>query len=187
MAPDHTTMNHATKPGLPEPPLVGEVSPPQRVNGGPRHRSASHHGNGALTVKQEKFAQACTFGGLNHSDAYRHAYNTSNMAPSTVWRKAHQVGSNGKVRARIGELARDMVAIDLHDATAMHQRVLNGLLHEATTAASDSARVQAWIALGRMFDISPPPRLVGDAQSLRLELVKRLDALLPHKDKPSDN
>jgi hypothetical protein len=67
-----------------------------------------------------------------------------------------------------------MAAVNLHDAAAMHQRVLNGLLHEATTARSDSARVQAWTAIGRMYGITPPSKPVADLASLKLELVRKL-------------
>jgi hypothetical protein len=80
-----------------------------------------------------------------------------------------------------------MAAADLHDAEKMRRFVLQGLMREAAHAETPSARVAALVALGKMFDITPPPRLAGDAQSLRLELVKRLRALLPDKDKPSDN
>jgi hypothetical protein len=162
-----------------EPSPIGEVSTPTRTNGERHRRSAAIYGGGVLTEKQERFAQAVTFGRLNHSQAYRDTYNASKMRPSTIWVKAAEVAANGKVKGRIQELAREMAARDLHDAAAMRDRVLKGLLREAEHAASASARVAAWVALGKMFDITPPPKLVGDAQSLRSELEARLRALLP--------
>jgi len=172
-----------TKPDLPEPPLVGEVTPPRSI-GGRQYRSASCHGNGTLTTKQEAFCQGVVFGGLSNADAYRGAYNASKMRPSTIWVKAAEVAANGKVAVRIGELAREMAAVNSHDAAALHQRVLNGLLHEATSARSDSARVQAWIAIGRMYGITPPSKPVADAASLKLELVRKLNEYFG-ADKPS--
>jgi len=176
-------MSDTTKPDLPEPPLVGEVTPPRSI-GGRQYRSASCHGNGTLTTKQEAFCQGVVFGGLSNADAYRGAYNASKMRPSTIWVKAAEVAANGKVAVRIGELAREMAAVNSHDAAALHQRVLNGLLHEATSARSDSARVQAWIAIGRMYGITPPSKPVADLASLKLELVRKLNEYFG-ADKPS--
>ena len=61
-----------------------------------------------LTGKQEGFAQVIV-DGLNQSDAYRHAYEAGNMKPETIWVKASELVSDGKVGARIQEL-RDQIA-----------------------------------------------------------------------------
>jgi hypothetical protein len=179
-------MSDTTKPDLPEPPLVGEVTPPRSI-GGRQYRSASCHGNGTLITKQEAFCQGVVFGGLSNADAYRGAYNASKMRPSTIWVKAAEVAANGKVAVRIGELAREMAAVNLHDAAAMRDRVLKGLLREAEHAETASARVQAWVALGKMFDIAPPPRLVADPKSLRIELEKKLRAYFGMDKPTADN
>lgn len=56
-----------------------------------------------LTDRQEKFCkrfiECC-----NASEAYRHAYNTENMKPSTVWKKASDLKKRSLVRTRIQEL-----------------------------------------------------------------------------------
>lgn len=57
-----------------------------------------------LTLKQENASQAFIENGGNKSASYRAAYNTQNMADNTVYRKAHELFSNGKVTARIKEL-----------------------------------------------------------------------------------
>ena len=61
-----------------------------------------------LTAKQESFAQAIV-DGLNQSDAYRHAYETGNMKPETVWNNAYMLMQDSEVSARIQAL-RDQVA-----------------------------------------------------------------------------
>jgi phage terminase small subunit len=56
-----------------------------------------------LTPKQERFAQEYIKTG-NASQAYRIAYDTENMKPATINRKAAELTDNGKIAARIGEL-----------------------------------------------------------------------------------
>ena len=57
----------------------------------------------ALTIKQEKFCTVYIETG-NASEAYRQAYNSSNMKNETINRKAHEVLENGNVTARLDEL-----------------------------------------------------------------------------------
>lgn len=63
-----------------------------------------------LTPKQEQFAQAIALEGMNKSDAYRSAYDTSRMTDKTVNEKASLLASNDKVRARIKELSEQAVS-----------------------------------------------------------------------------
>ncbi len=63
-----------------------------------------------LTPKQDKFAQAIALEGMNKSDAYRSAYDTSRMTDKTVNEKASLLASNDKVRARIKELTEQAVS-----------------------------------------------------------------------------
>lgn len=57
-----------------------------------------------LTVKQEAAAQAYIENGGNRSEAYRDVYNAENMKPETIWVKASELFSNGKVAVRVLEL-----------------------------------------------------------------------------------
>lgn len=62
-----------------------------------------------MTPKQEKFAQLYVELG-SAADAYRGAYDASNMKPDTVYRRAHDLLEHGKIKARIEtirEAARD--------------------------------------------------------------------------------
>lgn len=60
-----------------------------------------------LTVKQEKFCQEYIKSG-NKTEAYRLAYSTKNMKPSTVNRKAFELFTDGKVTARIQQLEEEI-------------------------------------------------------------------------------
>lgn len=56
-----------------------------------------------LTIKQEKFCNRYIECG-DASEAYRFAYNTENMKPESVHRKAKELIDNVKVSARVKEL-----------------------------------------------------------------------------------
>lgn len=56
-----------------------------------------------LTIKQEAFCQAYIEQGCA-SSAYRHAYSTARMQPTTVNRRAKEMLDNGKIAARVNEL-----------------------------------------------------------------------------------
>jgi len=53
-----------------------------------------------LTPKQEKFCQEYVKTG-NKSEAYRRAYSTKNMKPETVNRRAFELHEDGKIKARL--------------------------------------------------------------------------------------
>ena len=57
-----------------------------------------------LTEKQEKFCQYYLDTDGNASEAYRMAYDTSNMQPNTVWNSASLLMDNPKVTQRINEI-----------------------------------------------------------------------------------
>lgn len=67
-----------------------------------------------MTPKQDVFCRAYVETG-NASEAYRRAYNTDDMKPSTVNRKAVELLENGKITARLDELQR--VAQKRHEIT----------------------------------------------------------------------
>lgn len=56
-----------------------------------------------LTPKQELFAQA-VFAGKSHSDAYRHAYDTSGMTEKSIHEEGSRTANHLKVASRIAEL-----------------------------------------------------------------------------------
>ncbi|KAA6316689.1 hypothetical protein EZS27_033036 [termite gut metagenome] len=62
-----------------------------------------------LTIKQEDFCNYYIETG-NASEAYRRAYDCSNMTDKTVWEKASELLDNGKVTARVNELQNELKA-----------------------------------------------------------------------------
>lgn len=64
---------------------------------------SNNHGR-RLTEKQEKFCQSYIDTDGNASEAYRMAYDTSNMKRESVWTNASQLLSNTKVAQRIDEI-----------------------------------------------------------------------------------
>jgi len=56
-----------------------------------------------LTAKQESACLKYLECG-DKSEAYRHAYNTSNMKPETINRNAHALFKNNKIATRVAEL-----------------------------------------------------------------------------------
>lgn len=57
-----------------------------------------------LTEKQERFCQFYLDTDGNASEAYRMAYDASNMQPETIWSNASRLMDNSKVEARIDEI-----------------------------------------------------------------------------------
>lgn len=62
-----------------------------------------------LTAKQEAFAQAVA-SGMTQADAYRSAYDAENMGDDTIYVKASELMSDGKVSVRVSEL-KEAIAI----------------------------------------------------------------------------
>lgn len=84
-----------------------------------------------LTPKQEKFCLVYLKTG-NASEAYRQAYDTSNMKPESVNRKAKDVLDNVKITSRLVELNETAVT----DAVMTRQEALERLTNFARTDLS---------------------------------------------------
>lgn len=91
-----------------------------------------------LTVKQEAFCHAYIENGGNASEAYRTAYDAGDMADSTIWVKASELLSNGKVAVRVKEL-REAIA-EAHKLTVAD---LLKELEQARIAALTAETVQS--------------------------------------------
>ena len=94
-----------------------------------------------LTAKQEAFCLAYIETG-NASEAYRMAYDASNMKPETVNRKAAELMNNGKITARVDELRKPIM--QRHNVT-MDSLVLE--LEEARQAALSAETPQSSAAV----------------------------------------
>lgn len=64
-------------------------------------------GNNRITIKQERFLNIYLETG-NASEAYRQAYSCGNMKDATITRKAFDLLHNGKIRAIMGEIQREL-------------------------------------------------------------------------------
>lgn len=62
----------------------------------------------ALTAKQEAFCRAIV-SGLSQADAYRTAYNATNMKAPTVQKRASELMANGEVTGRVQALRAPVV------------------------------------------------------------------------------
>lgn len=82
-----------------------------------------------LTEKQEKFCQYYLDTEGNASEAYRMAYDTSNMKPETVWSNASRLLDDSKVAARISEIRAERAA-----ATQIERKKVEQVLMDIVTA-----------------------------------------------------
>jgi phage terminase small subunit len=57
----------------------------------------------AITQKQENFCLAY-IQNSNAAESYKQCYNTENMKPESIYRKATELMANGTIKARINEL-----------------------------------------------------------------------------------
>ena len=105
-----------------------------------------------LTPKQERFARAYVEGG-KASEAYRVAYDAGNMKPATVWTEASLLLGNPKVAARVERLNAEIEEKNRLNADRLREIVRTGLLNEAQTAESASARIAAFKLLGELTDV----------------------------------
>ena len=102
-----------------------------------------------LTPKQEAFAQAVA-GGMSQSDAYRKAYNASNMSDQSVWVQASEVLANHKVSVRVAELTAQTRKNSEEKALWTREMSVKVLANIAVRGAKDSDRVRATRELNGM-------------------------------------
>ena len=82
-----------------------------------------------LTQTQEKFCQYYLDTDGNASEAYRMAYDTSNMQPDTVWSTASRLLDNCKVAARISEIRAERAA-----SSVVERKQVESVLMDIITA-----------------------------------------------------
>lgn len=76
-----------------------------------------------LTAKQEQFAQAIALENMAQADAYRSAYDTSNMGEDTIYVKASNLAAQDKVRIRIAELRDKAMTPKVMSAQARREKL----------------------------------------------------------------
>ena len=146
-----------------------------------------------LTPKQQHFCRAVVAPGSTLSDAYREAYNTSKMKPSTVNREAHALMSDPKITARVGALQRAADRTFIASSLSDRERVLTKLraiVDKTEGGPAVTAQLRAAELLGKSVGLfkditiqeKEEPRSADD---IRAELEERLTAMgrIPDPDK----
>jgi hypothetical protein len=134
-----------------------------------------------LTAKQEAFAQEVAKGSTL-ADAYRSAYNTEKMKPSSIWNNASQLMNRTQVAHRVEAIQQAMEQSSLHDSARLKRLVLERLHVEATNEDnSDASRVRSLELLGKtvaMFsDRVEQVESSRSASEIEQELLNRLAEL----------
>lgn len=76
-----------------------------------------------LTPKQEKFAKAIAYEGMNNTDAYKSAYSVKNMSDNAVYVEACNLAQNPKVALRVKELAKELDSPRIMSATQRREKL----------------------------------------------------------------
>ena len=132
-----------------------------------------------LTAKQMKFVAEVSEGG-SQSNAYRKAYDTSQMAPKTIWEEASRLRRHPKVAARIEELEAEKEARRRMQALSREDRVLQELEKIAFGDAPASGRLKALELLGKHVGLFKPkevPVVERSVEDISNQLKRRLEDL----------
>jgi len=133
-----------------------------------------------LTAKQMKFVAEVSEGG-SQSNAYRKAYDTSQMAPKTIWEEASRLRRHPKVAARIEELEAEKEARRRMQALSREDRVLQELEKIAFGDGPASGRLNALELLGKHVGLFKPkevPLVERSVEDISNQLQRRLENLL---------
>jgi len=131
-----------------------------------------------LTGKQEKFCQGVV-SGLNASDAFRTAYDTSKRKPTTVNRGAKTLMDNSKIRARINALAAPI----LKECGLTIQGVLDNIMRLSSKAEEEGRYGEALKGqelLGKHLKMFTDQMLVGGSGPIEIvvEFIKPGDRIV---------
>ena len=124
-----------------------------------------------MTHKQEKFAQAI-IDGCGQSEAYKLAYETSNMLPATIHNSAYKLMQHDEIAARISE-AREAVATGL-----MATRIWTAekLVEEAEANLTGARDDHAWAPANKAVEIIA--RLTGNLEPAEREEIPRITTVV---------
>ena len=133
-----------------------------------------------LTAKQTKFINEVSEGS-SQSSAYRKAYDTSRMAPKTVWEESSRLRKHPKVSARIVELEAEKEARQRVQALSREDRILNELEDIAFGSTNAMARLRALELLGKTVGLFKPkevPEQTRTAYEIKSAIELKLAALI---------
>ena len=101
-----------------------------------------------ITSRQDRFAENLN-NGYNKSDAYRAAYNASEMSDKTIWEASSRLSKNPKVVARLDQLSAEIEQVNRMFTLSYEDRIINKLWHIAEHSKSGRVRVKALELIGR--------------------------------------
>lgn len=150
-------------------------------NKGRKIRSGKAGTPGPLTEKQEHFARLLSEGATN-ADAYRAAYDCSNMVPNTVYCESSKLAANPKVTARLGELLSQKKARNGMLSEKQGDRVWRNVWRLAEGDNVPPSVQQAALALaakmaGMLTDKVEIENKSADSKTIEAELLERLQRL----------
>ena len=138
-----------------------------------------------LTVKQEAFAQGLA-SGLSNADAYRAAYDASNMKDNTIHAEASRLSASPTISARVREIL-DGKAIKnsmfLDRQREKHSDRIWRRIWELVDAHDTPPAVKASLlslgakAAGMLTDQVKMETITTDSKSIESELLERLQKL----------
>jgi len=117
-----------------------------------------------LTAKQEAFCQAIA-NGSGQADAYRTSYDASGMKDNTIYVRASELMTNGKVKVRIAEIRATVAEVQLWTRTDS----VKGLM-AAFDIAKDAASPQGMTAAVKELNV-----MHGFNEATRIDLTGNVD------------
>ena len=117
-----------------------------------------------------KFVEEIGKGG-SQSNAYRKAYDTSQMAPKTIWEEASRLRRHPKVAARIVELEAEKEARRRMQALSREDRVLQELEKIAFGDGPASGRLKALELLGKHVGLFKPKEVPVVRDPWRISVI----------------
>jgi len=155
------------------------------IEGGKGKRSGHKATGTGLTEKQERFVQGLAEG-LTNSEAYRAAYDTSNMQPNTVHSESSKLACNPKIAARLQVVLAEKRARNSMETDERRERnsdrVWRGVWRLAESPNVPPAVQQSALALaakmaGMLTEQVKIENISSDSQSIEKELIERLQRL----------
>jgi hypothetical protein len=151
------------------------------MDSGTKKRTGTKGSPTGLTAKQEAFAQGLS-AGLSNSEAYRAAYDASQMGAATVHSEACKQAASPKISGRVHELLLEKKA--KHNVLTVRQedRVWQNVWRLAEGVNVPPAVQQSALALaakmaGMLTDRVEVKNETADSKSIEAELLQRLQRL----------
>jgi hypothetical protein len=141
-----------------------------------------HNATGTgLTEKQERFTVLLSEGATN-AEAYRAAYDTSNMAANTIYSEACKLAANPKIAARLNAILEEKKGRNSMVTLKASERVWKNVWRLAEGENVPPSVQQAALALaakmaGMLTDKVEIDQKITDSKSIEAEILERLQRL----------